>query len=412
MAKGGGGTVNVPIRALFFLPRQLFPNRMTHDNLSSVPVKPRVLIADDSRIVRAALIKRIEGMFEFREARDGEQAWETLLLDPSIRVVITDLAMPKLDGYELLRRIRASRIRRIRELPVVVVSGSDEEDERARARAAGATDLITKGIATPQLLSRLDVLSKLINTQREFERGLEALVRARKTESVALPTSTELEVQAAPQLKAAVKTGKNFVVLTICIGLRHHALESFASSPAPLVVDAVGQLLRRSVRQADLVAVTGHCEFTLAGISLNSDTARCFAQRVCHAIARAHLINDENMSFVASCGVAALSDDGIDAASAELRALYEQARKRAMAGLHFGLSGVVGQAEEIAFERGEQATGVSVSPASSLEPTGPDLVTLLQWMKEGRREEVLPHLERLSAELKPLVELMQQQIEL
>ena len=100
---------------------------MLQNTSSDIPVKPRVLIADDSRIVRAMLIKHIEGMFEFREALDGEQAWETLLLDQSIRVVITDLTMPKLDGYGLLQRIRTSKIARIRNIPVVVVSGSDEQ---------------------------------------------------------------------------------------------------------------------------------------------------------------------------------------------------------------------------------------------------------------------------------------------
>jgi len=133
---------------------------MTHDTTAGVSLKPRVLIADDSRIVRTALIRRIGDGFEFREALDGEQAWEMLLLDPSIRVVITDLTMPKLDGYGLLDRIRNSRVRRIREVPVVVISGSDEQDEHARAKAAGATDLITKGIAAPHLLARLQVLSR------------------------------------------------------------------------------------------------------------------------------------------------------------------------------------------------------------------------------------------------------------
>ncbi|MBV8664959.1 MAG: response regulator [Burkholderiaceae bacterium] len=123
--------------------------------------KPRILIADDSRLVRAVLIKRIEGLFEFREAVDGEQAWEILLGDAEIRVVISDLTMPRLDGYGLLQRIRTSDLARIRELPVVVVSGSDEVAERERAKAAGADDLITKGIGAAQLLSRLDVLARL-----------------------------------------------------------------------------------------------------------------------------------------------------------------------------------------------------------------------------------------------------------
>ena len=107
-------------------------------------------------------------------------------------MVISDLTMPKLDGYGLLKRIRASKIRRIRNMPVVVVSGSDEQAERDRAKAAGATDLITKGIGTGQLLSRLDILSKLVSTQNEFERGLEALVHSTATDDhVELPSPQE-----------------------------------------------------------------------------------------------------------------------------------------------------------------------------------------------------------------------------
>src|SRR4051794_21616849 len=98
-----------------------------------ISLKPWVLIADDSRIVRATLVKHIQGIFDFREALDGEQAWEILLLDPNIRVLITDLTMPRLDGYGLLERIRSSKIGRIRNMPVVVVSGSDEQHERERA---------------------------------------------------------------------------------------------------------------------------------------------------------------------------------------------------------------------------------------------------------------------------------------
>ncbi len=182
---------------------------MLPDAIFSTSSKPRVLIADDSRIVRATLIKHIQGMFEFREALDGEEAWETLLIDPSIRVVITDLTMPKLDGYGLLKRIRSSEITRIRTIPVVVVSGSDEAAERNRAKSAGATDLITKGIGTAQFLSRLEILSKLAHTQKDFERSLEVLVlNAPDSPPMALTASSVLEEQAEEMLATAVQPAR------------------------------------------------------------------------------------------------------------------------------------------------------------------------------------------------------------
>ncbi|HJV49890.1 MAG TPA: response regulator [Noviherbaspirillum sp.] len=386
---------------------------MATDAAPDISVKPRILIADDSRIVRASLIKHIEGMFEFREALNGEEAWEILLLDPNIRVVITDLTMPKLDGYGLLQRIRNSRISRIRDIPVVVVSGSDEQAERERAKAAGATDLITKGIGTAQLLSRLDVLSKLVATQREFERSLEALVRNSQVPTVDLPSADVLRAQASVLLANAVKGRRNFVVLNVCVGLRHANLEGAAPALPAGVVDAIGQLLQRNVRQTDLVAGTGEAEFTIATGSINFDAARCFARRVCKAIASANLVQDERVSLVASCGLVSLTDDAMDAQELTFDMLAGIAHRRARLGLSCAVTGIVGRTEEEVMLRSRGGHGV---PLSALDASSaailadcPDLPTLVEWIRQGRPEEVLPYLDRLSPDVRPLVELALQQ---
>lgn len=379
---------------------------MTIQTLTDIPLKPRVLIADDSRIVRATLIKHIEGMFEFREALDGEQAWEILLLDPNIRVVITDLTMPKLDGYGLLQRIRSSRISRIREIPVVVVSGSDENEERERARAAGATDLITKGMDTAQLLSRLDILANLVATQREFERSLEVLVRETSGGSlIPLQTADMLHAQAETLMASAMKGKKNFVVLNVCIGLKHVGLQGAASTPPAAVVEAIGQLLRWTVRQTDHVAKTGEAEFTLVTSGINFDAARRFAERVCGAIAGARLEKNDRMSLIASCGLASLNGDESDATQPSLAAMSAAAHRRAVMGLNGGISGVIGNAEEVALQRGE-----ALPRSGGLAGSGtPELAVLVRSIGEGRQEEVMPYLNQLPAELRSLVDLALQQ---
>lgn len=387
-------------------------------NAPGISVKPRVLIADDSRIVRASLIKHIEGMFEFREAVDGEDAWETLLLDRNIRVVITDLTMPKLDGYGLLKRIRSSKIGRIREIPVIVISGSDDEsEERERAKAAGATDLITKGTDTAQLLSRLDILSKLVATQHEFERSLEALVRDSDLGTIALPSTDELRAEASALLVNAIKSRKNFVLLYVCVGLRQIGMNTSAASPPAAIIDAIGQLLRRNVRQTDLVSKTGEAEFMLATGNINFDAARYFARRVCKAIAGAHLVQDNRISFVASCGLVSLSDDTVDTQNATFEALGEIARRRAMLGLGRAVTGIVGRTEEEVLQRTSHSSvpyiqadiAQAFNHSELSEAACADLATLIQWIKAGRQEEVRAHLDNLSDELKPLIELFLQQ---
>ena len=317
---------------------------------TDLPLKPRVLIADDSRIVRATLIKHIEGVFEFREASDGMEAWETLLIDPNIQIVLSDLTMPRLDGYGLLERIRNSKIPRIRSLPVVIVSGSQDQPEQDRARAAGATDLIGKGMSPDQLLSRLDVLSRLISTQAAFEKGLEARVkRVYGSQRIELSSPATLDEKAQAMLELARAKAQNFVLLTIRIGLQHVALSAYRAPSPEAVVDAVGQLLARTVRQSDCVALTDAGEFTLATTSVRFAGVRGFADRVCTAIATAHLLEDEQMIFVASAGLVALDDVQVrdeDSVQPDLATMRRIASRRALIGFNQARSGVIGAEEE------------------------------------------------------------------
>jgi two-component system, cell cycle response regulator len=315
---------------------------------NEIALKPRVLIADDSRIVRATLIKQIQGIFEFAEAVDGEQAWEKLLLDPHIKVVITDLTMPKLDGYGLLGRIRASKISRISKMPVVVVSGSDEQEERARAKAAGATDLINKGIATAQLLSRLDILSKLVNTQHEYEQSLEVLVH-KDDNSAGLASPYDLQNRAESLLAHAVSQNTNFVLLNV--SLRLLDAEGKAKSktdilPLP-VLNAIGQLLQGTIRQTDCVAKTGDVTFTVVTSSINLESARNFAERLGRAITGANLLEDESVEMVASCGLVSLCEykDELPDRIPTLNALWDIAQKRSNLGTGRGLSVVTAREE-------------------------------------------------------------------
>ncbi len=155
--------------------------------------KPRVLICDDSRIVRASISQHLRDRFELREVTDGEAAWQAILLDSTVRVVISDLTMPKVDGFELLNRVRSSKVQRIRELPMVIISGEDEAGERERAASLGATDFIQKGVGAAELLARMEVLVRLSTTremlaesQASLESSQDGRFRHRAAESAFL----------------------------------------------------------------------------------------------------------------------------------------------------------------------------------------------------------------------------------
>jgi diguanylate cyclase (GGDEF)-like protein len=115
----------------------------------------RVLIVDDSKLIRNAASKMLGAEFDVVTADDGAEAWSILERDATIEVVFTDLAMPGLNGFELLRNIRTAADTRISALPTIVVTGvEDDEVARVRALELGATDFITKPFTKTDLVAR------------------------------------------------------------------------------------------------------------------------------------------------------------------------------------------------------------------------------------------------------------------
>jgi two-component system cell cycle response regulator len=117
--------------------------------------RPRLLVADASRMVRAAIAKPLSEAFTIREVSDGEAAWSALLTDPTIAAVVTGLAMDKIDGFELIQRVRASRVPRVRSLPVLVLASADAKDQMARATELGASGFVAKNAKAAETIAQL-----------------------------------------------------------------------------------------------------------------------------------------------------------------------------------------------------------------------------------------------------------------
>jgi DNA-binding response OmpR family regulator len=112
----------------------------------------QVLVIDDDVTIRA-LLRRIVEMAgaTVTEAETGEDGLRALYAGRP-DVVILDIGLPGLDGWQVLERIR-----QLTDLPVVMVSAHDDELEKVRALQAGADDYVTKPFGAPELLARLQV---------------------------------------------------------------------------------------------------------------------------------------------------------------------------------------------------------------------------------------------------------------
>lgn len=122
----------------------------------AISEKTPILIVDDSRTVRAGLSRVLSPKFSVIEAEDGEDGWRKLQSDGSIKLVITDIMMPHLDGYGLICRIRGAEQEQLQKLPIIVVTSAEDQISRERAHACGANNFIVKPAKPSDLIERVN----------------------------------------------------------------------------------------------------------------------------------------------------------------------------------------------------------------------------------------------------------------
>ena len=115
---------------------------------------PRLLLIDDNAENRDSLSRRLERRgFEVLLAVDGRAGVDTALAEKP-DLVLMDMNMPKVDGWEATRQIKAA----MPTLPVIALTAHALAGDRERALQAGCTDYHTKPIDFPKLLSQIETL--------------------------------------------------------------------------------------------------------------------------------------------------------------------------------------------------------------------------------------------------------------
>jgi CheY-like chemotaxis protein len=130
-----------------------------HDKDNIFQSKKILLVDDDMRNVFALSKILQERGLEVIKSENGKNALEMLVTHPNIDLVLMDIMMPEMDGYEAMKRIR-SQIK-FKKLPIIALTAKAMKDDKQKCIDAGANDYITKPIDIERLLSLMRVwLSK------------------------------------------------------------------------------------------------------------------------------------------------------------------------------------------------------------------------------------------------------------
>ena len=291
--------------------------------MTTAPDKPRILAVDDSRVMRVAIRKILGKDYDVIEAEHGEDAWTLLINDDAIQVVFTDLSMPYLDGYGLLERMRTSTDPRLQDMPVIIITGKEDDDQaKQQALDRGASDFISKPFESVQLQARAkahvqfkQTSNKLSNTEAKLER------QAAVDEVTGLGGQRYFCKAAEDAIAYLQRHGGQYVLVRMDLDNFNQLFIKNGKQVADTLLKTIGTHLSQQVRQEDMLARVGLAKFAMFLRDTPISKAEQIAERIRTSIAsmKFKLSNKEVLQLTVSMGIYEPSLDSKD----DIKALIE-----------------------------------------------------------------------------------------
>jgi len=241
-------------------------------------------------------------------------------------VVFSDIQMPVLDGFALLERVRQSQDPRIRSMPVIVISGDEDDATKKRARAAGANDFITKTTDGTEILSRIDNLLHLVEAKQQLVVNKQALDETVTRDPVTGAfTPHYLVTEGAKHYSHARRHGGPLAVLTFRMDSHGEIAGKVGKSVADQLLAKVAKLVMGTLRAEDSMGRTAEATFTVLFPGTSSQQALSFARRMHEQLEKAQVTyRDQVLKIRTSLGLAALDVDNV----ASIEDLMKMAQQR------------------------------------------------------------------------------------
>lgn len=119
-------------------------------------MKKRILVIDDEQSIRMLLENFLKKEYEVTAKSDGLEALKWMEQGNIPDLVVADIQMPNLDGYDFIKNVRASGF--YKDIPLIMLSGIESSAEKVKCLKLGANDYIVKPFNPEELLIRIELL--------------------------------------------------------------------------------------------------------------------------------------------------------------------------------------------------------------------------------------------------------------
>jgi len=324
--------------------------------VNSEASKIEILVVDDSKVIRWAATKILRSDYTVHEACNGLEAWEILQQNNNIAAVFSDLQMEGSDGYELLALIRGSENPHLLNLPVIIITGKDDDDDtKAEVLNLGATDFIVKPFDTVTLKNRASAYIGYSQKLAEVEDKLE------QDKLTGMANKQSFFARGEKDLSLAVRHETELSVALIEVDRFMDLINEYGKQNAARALLKISQTITDSLRKEDLSARVGTARFALILPLTNRIGSMRSIERVCEKMSSLGLsVQGKVLDIRISAGVVGLDLEQPCSNFTELVGQAEGALNKAIAS---GGASMVSAADNVVHSLGEGAPAAASEKA-------------------------------------------------
>ena len=274
-----------------------------------------LLIVDDSPNFRTSIREAVKEASIFKniiEAGDGAAAI-SIFASNNITFIITDVVMPRIDGYKLVSAIRGTPAGR--DIPIIILTSSRKEYcDKVKGLMIGASDYVIKPFNKDELIARIRVLLRMQELQEELKAKNALLERLSTTDELTgLPNRRYFFDSVKTIIALAKRNNLPIACLMLDIDFFKKINDKYGHLTGDIVLKAVSEIMLRSKRDGELLARFGGEEFVMCLFKADETASFCAAERFRKTIEAINIPVDEmTVSLTVSIGCASIDSDKLE----------------------------------------------------------------------------------------------------
>jgi len=255
---------------------------MTHND-PATSRQLRVLIVEDDREIREMVALMVRGMgYAIVTASTGKEALARLR-EQMADIVLLDLMMPEMDGFEFCRAVQGDAT--LRDLHIIITSARDTLEDKVKGLELGAADYLTKPFSMTELQARIKVGERIVRYQKTLQEQQSQLEHlAREDVLTGLANRRRFEERAKEECLRAQRYHHPLSILLADLDHFKSINDTYGHAFGDLVLKDIGQTLLRHCRTSDLCARHGGEEFAILLPETELTEAYKVAERLCVAV--------------------------------------------------------------------------------------------------------------------------------